>query len=107
MTVICVVRGEEREKRGRPRQAVGEHVYHGVRERESERQTAKRHAEIEGSSVGGLVAPDFFLSFFLSFSVTCDSRDSSAIGLSCKAASNCGCAAYGLQRCWIRTSGIH
>lgn len=69
MAAMCVVRGEEREERGRPRQAgrqaVGEHVYHGVRERESERQTAKRHAEIEGSSVGGLVAPDFFfLSFF-------------------------------------------
>lgn len=39
---MCVVRGEEREERGRPRQAVGEHVYHGVRERESERQTAQR-----------------------------------------------------------------
>lgn len=72
MAAMCVARGEEREEReetGRPRQAgrqaVGEHVYHGVRERESERQTAKRHAEIESSSVGGLVAPDFFLSFFL------------------------------------------
>lgn len=64
MAAMCVVRGEEREERGRPRQAAGEHVYHGVRERESERRTAKRHAEIEGSSVGGLVAPDFFLSSF-------------------------------------------
>lgn len=104
---MCVVRGEEREERGRRRQAEGEHVYHGVRERESERQTAKRHAEIEGSSVGGLVAPDVFLSFFLSFSVTFDSQDSSASGLSCEPASHCSCAAYGLQGCWIRTSGIH
>lgn len=69
MAAMCVMVGEEREREGgQVRPAVSEHVYHWVRERESERQTdsewerGRDRLRFKAVQCGGLVSLDFFLS---------------------------------------------
>lgn len=66
VAAMCVMVGEEREREGgQVRQAVSEHVYHWVRERKSERQTAngteeETYSDLRQFSVEVWFHPTFF-----------------------------------------------
>lgn len=90
MAAMCVMVGEEREREGgQVRQAVSEHVYHCVRERESERQTANGTEEKTDSDLRQFNVEVWFHPTF--FFQTRDTWDSVTITVSCIPALQCGC----------------